>query len=454
MATFLLRSRLIGADDISFGRYSLVYVNYLGATHSIAQVNASHIPILSQLYSIENLFDGSNVLNIYPVLVSATGNISTTGNLSADGTFSADGDATLGGTLILTGNATLNGTVTIPLLNTAGFVKNTVAGLLTGGNGLVITDIPSAAITGAAAFGASSSGTDTYQITLVPPITAYMGGQLFTFIPDTSNTGACTLNVDGIGDIPIKMISGSGLIDPYNNSILANQVSCVVFNSDYTNFILINPAVLPPQSTSSSSEVFTTTGVWTKPAGVNTVRVLMVGSGGGGGGASNGVGGGSGGGGGSMVVSTVDVSAVANVTVTINAPGTGGAGGGPGTPGTDGGDVTFGAFLTATGGTGGLAGAGTPGPGGLSAFYTEQTDSLSFDGYTGVAGGAGVGAKDGGAGGDSGSHRGEGGVGGTAGTPTGTDGGDYGAGGGGGYTSGALHFGGGDGGPGLCIVSW
>lgn len=39
---------------------------------------------------------------------------------------------------------------------------------------------------------------DTYVITLVPAITAYTTGMRILFKAATSNTGACTLNVNGL----------------------------------------------------------------------------------------------------------------------------------------------------------------------------------------------------------------------------------------------------------------
>ena len=78
-----------------------------------------------------------------------------------------------------------------------------------------------------------------------------------------------------------------------------------------------------------SQQVFTSSGTWTKPAGVSKVKVYVTGAGGGGGyfqGADDF--GGSGGAGGTSI-KIIDVSAVSSVSVTV---GGGGAGGVSGTP--------------------------------------------------------------------------------------------------------------------------
>lgn len=109
------------------------------------------------------------------------------------------------------------------------------------------------------------------------------------------------------------------------------------------------------------TQVFTTSGVWIKPAGVDSVHVLLVGAGAGAGGiaavASYRV---SGGGAGGQVVDR-DLSVSGNLIISIGA-------GGPGgditpTNGGNGGDstITGGADLTAYGGTGGGYGAGGTG---------------------------------------------------------------------------------------------
>ena len=101
-----------------------------------------------------------------------------------------------------------------------------------------------------------------------------------------------------------------------------------------------------------SVQVITANGTWTKPAGINLVKVYVTGGGGGGGDGSAANNPSCGGGGGGTSIKFIDVSAISSETVTIGAGGAGGTGGGTGSSG---GTSSFGAHCSATGGTGGAA---------------------------------------------------------------------------------------------------
>ena len=105
-----------------------------------------------------------------------------------------------------------------------------------------------------------------------------------------------------------------------------------------------------------SVQVFTSGGTWTKPAGINTVIVEVLGAGGGGAGCNSGValaGVGGGGGSGAYGKGLIDVSAIASETVTIGAAGAAGAAGT--NNGSAGGTSSFGAHISCTGGNGGIS---------------------------------------------------------------------------------------------------
>ena len=91
---------------------------------------------------------------------------------------------------------------------------------------------------------ATTGSANAYVLTPTPAITAYATGQVFWGIANFTNTGACTLNVSGIGAKSIKKINGTA--DPASGDITNGQVFCVVY--DGTNLQLITPPWLPSQT--------------------------------------------------------------------------------------------------------------------------------------------------------------------------------------------------------------
>jgi hypothetical protein len=81
-------------------------------------------------------------------------------------------------------------------------------------------------------------GTDSYAITLTG-FTAYVAGQTFKFKAGTANTGACSLNVNGLGAKTIKKDVSSDLA---TGDILENQIVTVIY--DGTNMQMVNPSVI------------------------------------------------------------------------------------------------------------------------------------------------------------------------------------------------------------------
>ncbi|MEK7112866.1 MAG: right-handed parallel beta-helix repeat-containing protein, partial [Patescibacteria group bacterium] len=123
---------------------------------------------------------------------------------------------------IITGNAFEgNGSGAVHDLGT-----DTVIGMNVGDGSSVITE----------KYGADAGSNDTYAITTKPVTRAYAIGQKFLFRANTANTGAATLNVDGLGAITIKKKSATDLA---NNDILAGQLVEVAYNAaDTTNVTL------------------------------------------------------------------------------------------------------------------------------------------------------------------------------------------------------------------------
>jgi len=85
-------------------------------------------------------------------------------------------------------------------------------------------------------FAADAEASDSYVITLDPAPAAYFTGMMVVFTANTANTGAATLNVNGLGAKAIKKQKDVALGD---GDIKAGQVVVVVY--DGTNFQLVNP---------------------------------------------------------------------------------------------------------------------------------------------------------------------------------------------------------------------
>lgn len=83
------------------------------------------------------------------------------------------------------------------------------------------------------AYAIDASGSDAYAITPSPVITAYSAGQQVTFKAGTANTGASTINVNGLG---AKSIKKDVSLDLSTGDILLGQVVTLVY--DGTNFQL------------------------------------------------------------------------------------------------------------------------------------------------------------------------------------------------------------------------
>jgi len=89
---------------------------------------------------------------------------------------------------------------------------------------------------GAFLWGGTAGGTaDAITISLSPSITAYAAGQVFRFISSAANTGAVTLNINGVGAVAIN--KGSGSVALAANDIQASTIISVQY--DGTQFRLL-----------------------------------------------------------------------------------------------------------------------------------------------------------------------------------------------------------------------
>jgi len=86
---------------------------------------------------------------------------------------------------------------------------------------------------------ATASGTDTYTASLSPTLTAYANGQTFRIKFTNANTGAASLDINGVGAVDIKKHNDQALVA---GDIEANSVHTLVYNSTGPKFDLHSPA--------------------------------------------------------------------------------------------------------------------------------------------------------------------------------------------------------------------
>lgn len=98
---------------------------------------------------------------------------------------------------------------------------------------------------GGTLFGGTSSGTNTITFNLTPAITAYVAGQIYSFIAGNACTGASTLNINGVGAVAITKFGTTPIVA---NDILATGICFVEY--DGTEFQLLNPANNTPGTNS------------------------------------------------------------------------------------------------------------------------------------------------------------------------------------------------------------
>ncbi len=108
----------------------------------------------------------------------------------------------------------------------------------TGGISIVCQDGGGISIPTPINYAADAQANDTYVITLSPVIYAYYTGMQIIFKANTANTGAATINVNGLGAKTIVKRLNTALA---NSDILAGMFCLLIY--DGTNFVLMNPVV-------------------------------------------------------------------------------------------------------------------------------------------------------------------------------------------------------------------
>lgn len=94
-------------------------------------------------------------------------------------------------------------------------------------------------VNGTLNYGVDAEASDTYVVA-INRITAYQTGMLIIFRANTANTGACTLNVNSLGAVSIKVLHDQ---DPPDNYIEAGSMIMAIY--DGTNFQIQTPDANP-----------------------------------------------------------------------------------------------------------------------------------------------------------------------------------------------------------------
>jgi hypothetical protein len=118
-------------------------------------------------------------------------------------------------------------------------------------------------------YGSSSVGSDAYAITFSTPYTAYNTGMIINFKADVGNTGAATLNIDGLGAKDIKKMTTAGKAALETGDIIANGIYTLIY--DGTDFILCAPTAI-------LANLLTAQGDMLYASGVNTPTRLALGA--------------------------------------------------------------------------------------------------------------------------------------------------------------------------------
>lgn len=119
-------------------------------------------------------------------------------------------------------------------------------------------------------YAVDSVGTDSYAVTLTPAPTAYTDGMPVLFKPGTANTGAATLNVNGLGAKSIRKNYNTALA---TGDIVAQQRCLVVYDAANDWFQLIS---WPGVGSATQTEVQTGSLVYSATATGNDAYVATL----------------------------------------------------------------------------------------------------------------------------------------------------------------------------------
>jgi hypothetical protein len=101
----------------------------------------------------------------------------------------------------------------------------------------LLTDFNDSSI-GYTNWGVDTGIANAYSVTIAGPLSSYATGMVIAFSPANTNTGASTVNVNGVGTVSILDVLGN---TPQPGEILAGRTTYLVYNG--TVFLLVNSSI-------------------------------------------------------------------------------------------------------------------------------------------------------------------------------------------------------------------
>lgn len=115
----------------------------------------------------------------------------------------------------------------------------------------------------------TGSTADAYLLSATPSISAYTAGMKFGFLPDANNTGSVTVNIDSVGAVTLKKLSGGSLVDLEADDLVSGvyyeitrigsffQVSGGGLSGDSSSSPISSSAVSGSPTTINFTDIFT-----------------------------------------------------------------------------------------------------------------------------------------------------------------------------------------------------
>ena len=108
-------------------------------------------------------------------------------------------------------------------------------------------------------YAVDSGAANAYVISLTPTVTVYTDGMEVRFRASNANTGASTLNIDGVGATAIKSIKNT---DISAGDIPLNSIVTVIYNSTNLCFQLLSTSeIIPTEFGGTGQDLSSSTGV-------------------------------------------------------------------------------------------------------------------------------------------------------------------------------------------------